>query len=207
MIPSLLEFTMYPRMHMMTFALLRSLWPFPTMQILFLPQRSAHGDTAIGDAIGVGEVVGVAAPGSRVDVAFEVRCRNSMAVSVDVGARVGMGVAVGVGARVGTGVAVGVGGRVGTGVAGGVAVPGSGVGEAVGVGGTVGPARASVASASVTPNTIRLQKNLANRFIPVVSPAAAPHPEPPSTQTQAFFSAPWPKPEKVSPRNRKVPRV
>ncbi len=195
MIPSLLEFTMYPRTHMMTFELSPSIWPFPTMQILFLPQRSAHGDTAVGD------VIGVAVPGSGVGVAFEVSFRNSMAVSVDVGARVGTGVAVGV-AVLGSGVGVAVG------VAVDVGCPlGEAVGDAVGVGGAVGPARAGVVSASATPNTIRLPKNFANRFITVISPAAAPHPEPPSTQTQGFFPTPWPKPEKVSPRNRKVPRT
>jgi hypothetical protein len=197
-IPSLLEFTMYPRTHMMTFELSLSIWPFPTMQILFLPQRSAHGDTAVGDVIGVGEAVGVAVPGSGVGVAFEVSFRNSMAVSVDVGARVGTGVAVGV-AVLGSGVGVAVG------VAVDVGCPlGEAVGDAVGA---VGPARAGVVSASATPNTIRLPKNFANRFITVISPAAAPHPEPPSTQTQGFFPTPRPKPEKVSPRNRKVPRA
>ncbi len=67
---------MYPLMHMLTFVLLLPLWPFPIVQILLLPQRSAHGGTAVADAIGVGEAVGVA---------------------VDVGCPIGMAVAVGVG--------------------------------------------------------------------------------------------------------------
>ena len=180
MIPSLLEFTMYPRTHMMIFALSLSIWPFPTMQILFLPQRSAHGDTAVGDVIGVGEAVGVA-------VRFCFRAAASRGESITMNVVVlgsGVGVAVDVGCPLG-----------------------EAVGDAVGVGGAVGPARAGVVSASATPNTIRLPKNFANRFITVISPAAAPHPEPPSTQTQGFFPTPRPKPEKVSPRNRKVPRA
>ena len=69
--------------------------------------------------------------------------------------------------------AVGVADGVSVGLDVGVAVPGSGVGVAVGVG-VVGPATAGVVSANATPNTIRLHKNLVNRFITVIPPASAP---------------------------------
>ena len=56
------------------------------------------------------------------------------------------------------------------------------VGSGVGV---VGPATAGIVRPSATPNTIRLQKNLVNRFISVISPASALDPEPPNTQMQS----------------------
>ena len=93
----------------------------------------------------------------------------------------GVGVVVGVAVGVAVGDAVGVGSGVGV-------VVGDAVGDAVGVAvgdGVVGPATAGIVRPSATPNTIRLQKNLVNRFISVISPASALDPEPPNTQMQS----------------------